>query len=102
MFDRELLACFLAIRHFRWCVEGRLLRVQSDHKPLGGSLHRMQDAWTARQQRQFSYVSEYTSEIEHVAGADNVVADALSRPTCTVLPSEEGRISWVTTLKFDY
>ena len=96
VFDRELLACFLAIRHFRWCVEGRLLRVQSDHKPLGGSLHNMRDAWTARQQRQFSYISEYTSEIEHVAGADNVVADALSRPTCAVLPSEEGRISWTT------
>ena len=94
-YDRELLACFLAIRHFRWCVEGRPLRLLSDHKPLQGSLHKMCDAWSARQQRQLSYIAEFTSEIEHVAGLQNVVADALSRPTCAVLPSEEGKIDLV-------
>jgi hypothetical protein len=67
-FDRELLACFLAIRHFRWCVEGRELRVLSDHKPLAGALHRVGDAWSARQQRQLSFIGEYVTHIEHVAG----------------------------------
>jgi hypothetical protein len=55
----------------------------------------------ARQTRQLSYVAEYTSDIRHIAGAANVVADTLSRPpghaaaerppsaaTCVKAPSE--------------
>ena len=52
----------------------------SDHKPFTFSLHRQSDAWSARQQRHLSYVAEYTSDIRHVAGKENVVADCLSRP----------------------
>jgi hypothetical protein len=77
-FDRELLACYLAIRHFRWLLEGRQFYILSDHKPLCFALHRLSDAWSARQQRQLSYIAEFTSDIRHVAGVDNVVADALS------------------------
>ena len=52
----------------------------SDHKPLTFALHRQSDAWSARQQRHLSYVAEYTSDIRHVPGKENVVADCLSRP----------------------
>jgi len=79
-FDRELLAVYLAVRHFRWALEGRQFHVLTDHKPLTFALHRLGDAWSARQQRHLSYVSEYTTDIRHVAGSLNVVADALSRP----------------------
>ncbi|MBM3938427.1 MAG: DDE-type integrase/transposase/recombinase [Sphingomonadales bacterium] len=91
-FDRELLACYLAIRHFRWMLEGREFVVYTDHKPLTYALHRTTDAWSARQQRHLSYIAEYTSEIKHVAGTENVVADALSRPAAAVLPSEGGSV----------
>jgi hypothetical protein len=47
-FDQELLACYLAIRHFRWLLEGRQFYVLSDHKPLCFALHRLSDAWSAR------------------------------------------------------
>ena len=33
-FDRELLAVYLSIRHFRYFLEGRAFTVFSDHKPL--------------------------------------------------------------------
>jgi Reverse transcriptase (RNA-dependent DNA polymerase)/RNase H-like domain found in reverse transcriptase len=33
-FDRELLACYLGVRHFRWMLEGREFCIYSDHKPL--------------------------------------------------------------------
>ncbi|KAJ8362566.1 hypothetical protein AAFF_G00368020 [Aldrovandia affinis] len=33
----------------------------------------------ARQQRQLAFVSEFTTDIQHAAGKDNVVADCLSR-----------------------
>jgi len=49
-FDRELLAVYLAIRHFCWALEGHAFHVESDHKPLSFALHRSSDAWSARQQ----------------------------------------------------
>ena len=45
-----------------------------DHKLLTFALHRQSDAWSARQQRHLSYAGEYTSDIRHVAGKENVVA----------------------------
>ena len=38
-FDRELLAVYLAIRHFRYFLEGRCFHVLTDHKPLTRALH---------------------------------------------------------------
>jgi hypothetical protein len=79
-FDRELLACYEAVRHFRWRLEGRKFFILSDHKSLSFALHKAADAWSARQQRQLSYMAEFTSDIRHVPGKENVVADWLSRP----------------------
>jgi len=89
-FDRELLACYLGVRHFRWMLEGSKFYILSDHKPLTFALHRLSDAWSARQQRQLSYLAEYTSDIRHVAGVENVVADTLSRPAAAVRPVSGG------------
>jgi RNase H-like domain found in reverse transcriptase/Integrase core domain/Integrase zinc binding domain len=88
--DRELLACYLAVRHFRWMLEGRKFCIFTDHKPLTFALHRTSDAWSARQQRHLSYVAEYTSDIRHVLGKNNTVADALSRPAAAVAPATCG------------
>lgn len=33
-FDRELLAVYLAIKHFRYFLEGREFQIWTDHKPL--------------------------------------------------------------------
>jgi hypothetical protein len=46
-FDRELLACYLGIRHFRHLLEGRHFVLYTDHKPLTYALHRVSDPWTA-------------------------------------------------------
>ena len=79
-FDRELLAIYLAIRHFRHFVEGRAFTIFTDHKPLTFALSSANsDKWTPRQTRHLSFISEFTSDIRHIDGKDNVVADALSR-----------------------
>ena len=52
----------------------------TDHKPLMFALSRVSACWTARQQRQLSYVAEFTNKITHVPGCLNVVADLMSRP----------------------
>ena len=79
-FDRELYAAFSAIRHFRYQLEGRRFQLWTNHKPLIFALKKVDEAWTPRQQRQLAYLAEYTADIHHVAGCENVVADALSRP----------------------
>ena len=67
----------------------------SDHKLLTFALHRQSDAWSARQQRHLSYLAEYTSDIRHVAGKENVVADCLSRPPEELsLPRSTGLCTW--------
>jgi hypothetical protein len=80
-FDRELLAAFSAVRHFRFLLEGRQFRLLTDHKPLVTALSRLSPPWSARQQCQLAYLSEFTSDIRHTPGHANVVADALSRPS---------------------
>ena len=39
------------------------------------------EPWSNRQQRQLSFISEFTTDIRHVKGKDNQVADTLSRAT---------------------
>ena len=79
-FVRELLAIYLAIRHFRHFVEGRGFTIFTDHKPLTLTLSSANsDKWTPRQTRHLSFISEFTSDIRHVDEKDNVVADVLSR-----------------------
>jgi hypothetical protein len=79
-FDRELFACVEGIRHFRFILEGRSFTIFTDHKPLVGALACISDPWTARQCRHLAYVAEFTADIWHVAGLDNIAADALSWP----------------------
>jgi len=38
-FDRELLAAYLAVRHFQYFVEGRVFHINTEHKPLTFALH---------------------------------------------------------------
>lgn len=78
-FDRELLALYLAIRHFRYFLEGRAFTAFTDHMPLTQAMSMVKDPWSSRQQRHISYISEYTTDIQHVSGKNNQVADALSR-----------------------
>ena len=78
-FDRELLAVYLAIKHFRHFLEGRRFHVLTDHKPLTFALNTRSDRHSPRQARQLDYISQFTSTIRHIHGLDNVVADALSR-----------------------
>ena len=78
-FDRELLAVYLAIKHFRHFLEGRPFHVLTDHKPLTFALNTRSDRYSPRQVRHLDYISQFTSNIRHVHCMDNVVADALSR-----------------------
>ena len=79
-FGRELLAIYLSIRHFRYFVEGRPFTVLTDHKPLIYALNARPDKHSPREIRHLDFISQFTSDIRHIKGSANVVADALSRP----------------------
>ena len=79
-FDRELLAAFRSIRHFRQMVEGRNFTLFTDHQSLVPSLAKRTDPQTARQTYQLANIAEFTTDIRYVEGKANLVADALSRP----------------------
>jgi hypothetical protein len=68
-------------------LEGRAFTIYMNHKLLTTAINLASDPWTAQQCRQLAYVAEYTSDIRHIAGTSNVVADALSQPPVPLLPS---------------
>ena len=78
-FDRELLAVYLGIRHFRHYLEGRNFPIFTDHRPLTFAMAKSSEPWSHRQARHLEYISQYSTDIRYAAGADNAVADALSR-----------------------
>lgn len=87
-YDRELLAIYLAIRHFRRMFEGREIIVYTDHKPLTFALSKQKsETETPLRTRYLHFISQFTSRIEHIAGAENIVADALSRIEVITCPS---------------
>ena len=84
-FDRELLAIYLAIRHFRYFLEGRNFYVLTDHKPLVYALSARSDRYSPRQVRHLDLIAQFTTDIRHVHGSNNTVADALSRLNISAL-----------------
>lgn len=78
-YDRELTAIFEAVKYFRHALEGREFHLVSDHKPLTYAFSQKSEKASPRQQRQLSFISQFTTSIEFIPGKKNVVADSLSR-----------------------
>lgn len=78
-YDRELLAIYLAVRHFRHMVEARHFKIFTDHKPIIYAFRTKDSQVTPRQFRYLDFIGQFTTDIRHVSGENNVVADALSR-----------------------
>jgi len=88
-FDRELLAIYRAVRHFRHMVEAREFCIYTDHKPVTFAYNlKSTQLSSPRQCRQLDYISQFTTDLRHIAGAENVVADALSRVEEVQLPMD--------------
>ena len=87
-FDRELLAVYLSVKHFRYFIEGREFQIFTDHKPLTYSLLSNSDRYTPRQIRHMDFISQFTTNIQHISGSENPVADALSRVGVNTLTTQ--------------
>lgn len=78
-YDRELVAIYAAVKHFRNILEARTFTIFTDHKPLVFAFHQKNEKATPRQLRHLDFIGQFSTDIQHVSGKDNVVADTLSR-----------------------
>jgi hypothetical protein len=85
-YDRELLAIYEAVKHFRYMPEARHFSIFTDHKPITYAFQRKRDKCSPRQFNHFDFVAQFTTDFKHISGQDNVVADALSRVESVTAP----------------
>jgi cleavage and polyadenylation specificity factor subunit 1 len=78
-YGRELLAVYEAVQHFRHMLEARHFTIFTDHKPLTFAFHQKRDNCSPRQFNHLDFIVQFTTDIRHISGQNNVVADALSR-----------------------
>lgn len=86
-YDRELLAIYKSLKYFRHMVEGRKITIYTDHKPLTYAFNQRADKASPRQLRHLDFISQFTTEIVHVSGENNTIADTLSRINVIEMPS---------------
>ena len=70
---------YLAIKHFQHFVEGRQFHVLTDHKPPTFAFSTQSSKLTPCQICHLDFISQFTTDVRHIKGSDNPVADALSR-----------------------
>ena len=102
IFDRELLAIYLAIKHFQHFVEGRQFHVITDHKPLIFAFTTQSSKLTPRQIRHLDFISQFTTDVRHIKGSDNAVADALSHIKANALHSDSDSADAVVPPTVDF
>ena len=78
-YDLELLAIYSTLIKFRHILEGRQFRIWTDQKPVTRAFLKARDPVSNRQRHQLAFISEFATDIAHVPGLENVVADALTR-----------------------
>ena len=93
-FDRELFAMYMAVRYFSWFLESRDFCILTDHKPLVAAFKSPMNNFTHRQSRHLSTIAEYTTNVQHIKGTENVVADCLSRTEINAIFSDVNDINF--------
>ena len=78
-YDRELLAIYEAVKHFRHLLEGRTFTIYTDHKPITFAFRQNPGKASPRQFNHLDFIGQFSTDIRHISGKENVVADALSR-----------------------
>ncbi|GFY70519.1 retrovirus-related Pol polyprotein from transposon opus [Trichonephila inaurata madagascariensis] len=77
--EKELLTVIYGLQHFNYYTYGRIVTVQTDHKPILGLSKKPYDTIYPRLQRMLLRLNKYNIQLEYVPGKNLVIADALSR-----------------------
>lgn len=78
VYDKELLAIFRVVKLLRYFTESYRFHILTDHKTLTTTFLRNTDSYTPRQLCHMDYISQFTTNIRYINGADNNLSDALS------------------------
>lgn len=79
IFSRELLAAFEAVRYFKYFIIGSGFYLLSDNKAQVQAFLKPTERDNPRETRQLLYLSQFTTDMRHISGADTLIADSLSR-----------------------
>ncbi|GBM54052.1 Transposon Tf2-11 polyprotein [Araneus ventricosus] len=86
--DRELLAVYSSVKHFRHFLEGCDFIIYTDRKSLTFAFQQTGEKTSPRQQRHLEFISQFSTDTRYVSGIQNTVADAFSRIDVIGIPSE--------------
>ena len=75
--QKELLAVIKSVEHFKQFLYGKEFVIKTDHHPLTSITTKSKPS--VRLGRWLSELADYQFRIEHKKGAENILADALSR-----------------------
>lgn len=92
-YDRELLAIYESVKYFRHMLEARDFVIYTDHKPLTFAFHTRKENCSPRRFRHLDLIAQFTTDIRHISGKNNVVADTLSRVEEITQPVPAERIA---------
>ena len=70
----ELLAMYLAVKHFLHSLESRQFVIYTDHRPLTFALRSKPKKYSPRETRHLDFVSQFTNDIRHISGERNAAA----------------------------
>jgi cleavage and polyadenylation specificity factor subunit 1 len=77
-------------------LEARHFTIFTDHKPITYAFQQKRDRCSPRHFNHLDFVAQFTTDIKHISGQDNVVADALFRvdsvtapPSCDALAAAQ-------------
>ena len=79
VFSRELFAVYSGLKHFLYFLRGRRFTILTDHKALINAASKAGERESSREIRHLHFISEYSSNWEHIPGTKNITADTLSR-----------------------
>jgi cleavage and polyadenylation specificity factor subunit 1 len=71
-YDRELLVIYEVVRYFRHTLEARHFTFLKDHKPNTFAFHQKRDKCSPRQFNHTDFISQFTTDIRHISGQENV------------------------------
>ncbi|GFT22090.1 integrase catalytic domain-containing protein [Trichonephila clavipes] len=90
--NRILLPTFLniysAVQHLRHVLEAQHC-IYTDHKPITYAFLQRREKLPPVQHNQLSFIGQFTTDIQHISGAENGVADVFSRISYIVPPPED-------------
>jgi cleavage and polyadenylation specificity factor subunit 1 len=81
-YDRELLAVYEAVKHFRLILGASHFIIFTEHKPIAYAFKQKREKWSLWQFNHLDFIAQFPTDIRHVS-----VADSLSRVESVTAPA---------------